>query len=125
MDAVLWGDLFRFSCLVVGAGSLSLSLWVAVNYGIAYRRARRSADGWRGLLPRHVAAVGLSYAILVMLVLYEHTGNENPLSWREPVDLAALLLGLAALRDMTKQQQYRKVRLPGEGETKHRRPKRR
>lgn len=121
MDAVMVGDLFRFLNFIAGAVVIGLTVWIAANYGLAYWRAEQK---WQGLLPRHVATIAVSYLILVVVVLYEHTGNEEPFGWRDPVDLIALSCGAWALRDMTRFQRYRKVRLPGEG-SRRRRPKRR
>lgn len=94
-----WPDLIRVLVLLMGAGVVAESVVIIGVYGAAYLRYRRMNVGvpWLGLLPAHVALIGLSYLLLVGAALYEGmTRVHDPLTWRAAVYFIAYGLGLPA-----------------------------
>lgn len=113
LSDVLIGDIGRVVSLVLAGGAFMLAAYVVVLYARQYRVQRKavregSADTWRGMLPRHVATIGLSYLLLVTATLVETYMriHEAP-TWRMPLYCAAYLLGMWALWDVLGHVRYR------------------
>jgi hypothetical protein len=66
-DSVLAGNMLRLVTFVCSGGIILLTLLTIYIYGRRYFRDRRIAQlqgqrlAWRGLLPKHVMLIGLSY----------------------------------------------------------------
>lgn len=80
------GDAARFIALTCGGALLGLSVLTTVLYARVYYRDRRIARAqgvplaWRGLLPSHVALIGVSYTLLTahgLLFVFQRLGRPS------------------------------------------------
>lgn len=111
--AVLLGDILRFINLVVGGGLLAVTAVIVWEYIGAYRAERSAtADGYRGLLPRHVVLIGVSYLSIAGMCLRLTYGRiHEPLTWQGVVICAAFLMGTWALWDVLSFQREKRQRV--------------
>ncbi len=110
-------DGLRMVTLVTGSAVVSVTVVVTWVYFRIWQRFHRhlSANAkWRGLLPRHVFLIGVSYLLLAGLVGYEvMTRIRSDLTWLAPLALLAYALGLWALWDVlgSSRHRYHNLRL--------------
>jgi uncharacterized protein (DUF2062 family) len=84
---------------------------VVVTYAYlrVYRRFHATnAASWRGMLPRHVVAIGVSYMMMIGgsisdLIVHVH----EPLTWRTPVYALTYLLGSWSMWDVLGHSRHR------------------
>lgn len=104
-------DVFRLLAMIVGTFCLAATLVVAATYFVLWHRFHRGLPQgvrWRGLLPIHVVLIGISYALLVGITLYEIIIRiREELTWRTPALLVAYSIGFAALWTVLGASRYR------------------
>lgn len=109
-----WADVPRVLALVLGSAVMGVTLVVVAVYTSIYLVHRRLSRAhaipqWRGLLPRHVALVGISYLLLTGFSMYSMlTFVREPLTWRPFGYGTAYALGLWALWDVLGSSRHRK-----------------
>jgi MFS family permease len=98
-------DVLRIVGLVLGASTISVALVVTATYVKQYRTRRGT---WRGLLPRHVVLIGVSYIGLLLWAMEDmmQRFHEDP-SWRIPALFVLAALGFVAMWDVLGHQRHR------------------
>lgn len=94
-------DVARIAAFVFGAATVAVAVVVVVLYARLYALSTRLQSKWRGLLPRHVALVGVSYLALMIGTMADMTRFfGDPITWRIPFYGFAYLAGLWAMWDV-------------------------
>ena len=111
-----WADAFRVLTLVLGSGTIAVSLATAGFYaGVWWKFHRHLPRGvrWRGLLPRHVFVIAVSYNILVLWSMRAIIENlhDGSLTWRVPIGFVAYALGLWSTWDVLGSTRHRYVNI--------------
>lgn len=109
-----WADVPRFVALVLGSALIGVTVVIVAVYTSIYRVHRRlvkahTIPAWRGLLPRHVALIGVCLIGLVVATMVDMAGYlRTDLTWRPFTYGALYALGLSALWDVLGSSRHRK-----------------
>jgi hypothetical protein len=107
---LLIANIFRYVTLVagsivVGLTVLTVSIYASV-FALYLRRYGR--HDWRGLLPRHVITISISYTMMIVGSIVDIAIRvDEPITWRTPVYLLTYLLGAWAMWDVLGHSRHR------------------
>lgn len=106
-------DLFRSVALVAAALNIAVSGVIGVLYFHLYRAhvaalTEGRVEAWRGMLPRHVATIALSYIGLTLYAMFDVAARlRTEPTWRAGVLLACSAVGLWAMWEILGHARYR------------------
>lgn len=96
MDAEFW---YRMVLLTLSSFLVGMTLVISVRHYFVWQR--RSSDDWRGLLPLHVAAIALSYDLLLIYATIETLlrieDDADVVWWRGAILVPAYITGYVAM----------------------------
>lgn len=94
---IAFGDAVRLVTILELVAVLGVSCAILGVYLVGNMHIRRADDRERGMLPRYVIAMSISYALLVAFGIAELQGYYGTtLTWRAPIGFLAANFGLYA-----------------------------
>lgn len=110
-------DGWRVIDFIIASFLLAVVIVVVRSYVTVYRQYRALAIAGRvrphrGLLPKHVVLIGISYLIVLLATMADlFTHFHQPFTWRLPAYLIAYSCGFWAMWDILGYQRHRKYDL--------------
>lgn len=113
MDTTTIFDALRIMGLILGSMVVGVTVVVVRAYARLYRRwqiayAKGEIEKWKGLLPRHVTLIGVSYIGLILWTSEDMIrAFHHDITWRLPSSFILFGIGLWAMRDMQRHARHR------------------